>query len=139
MSYLICTLLEQADNIEECKKPDGTSLVEGPVDLSGRSTGKWAGGRGIRVGITEIAGGDEDRGGEPGGDGNVVGLRRLISRDKNRHALAKVDVKRGIANLQCVCSFDFHHLHLVPLNAEVERILQPHVAYTEPVCFSWER
>lgn len=116
--------------------PQGTSLVEGPVDLSGWAPREGPGGGGVGAGVAEVASVVEDLRGEAGGCNDVVVLGGLIGCDEDRHALSEVDVERRVADLQRVRPFDLDHLHLVALDAEVEGVLQSHVAYAEAVGLS---
>ncbi|GER39973.1 phosphoenolpyruvate carboxykinase [Striga asiatica] len=91
----------------------------------------------VGVCIAEVACGGEDRSSETSGHDNVIFLRWLVGCDKNRHALAYVNVEGRVANLHRVGPLDLHHLHLVALDSDVERVLEPNVAYPQTVRFAY--
>lgn len=107
----------------ESSQPNRAGLVEGPVDLYGRTTGRGAFDRASRVAITKNAGGSEDPRSETSGNDDVVVLSWLVCRDEHGVRLADMNIERGVSCLKGVCSLHLYKLQLVTLNPEVEGML----------------
>lgn len=99
--------------------PDGSSLVEGPIDLDSWATRRRPLDGAGRVGITENSGGGEDGSSKARRNHDVEVLSGLIRSDKNGIRLAYVNVKGREFRLEGMGAFNFHHLHSVALNSEV--------------------
>lgn len=47
-----------------------------------------------------------------------------------------MDVEGGQGGLQSMSPFNLNQLHIMPLNAKIESILETHIGYSKPVSFS---
>lgn len=120
-----------------CKKiPNWAGLIQGPINLDCRSTRGWAWYWACRVAIAKNSSGGENLVGESCGNHNVIVPSRLIRSYQHWIRLSYVNVKRRVRRLYGVCSFHFHQLHFVVLNAKVKGMFQPHIWYSQPVSFS---
>lgn len=84
----------------------------------------------------EGTGGGVDFVGEATRNDNVVILAGLVGREEDRVRLTHVNVQRRVAHLERVRSFHLNQLHLVVLDPEVQRVLQPHIRDSKPVSFT---
>lgn len=99
--------------------PDGACLVDGPVDLNGRTSRERELCRAMGVAVPEDGSRGEDRRREPAGDDDDVVRRGLISSEENRAGLADVKVKGGVLGLEGVGALDLYQDHLMALDPKV--------------------
>lgn len=100
--------------------PDGSSLLDGPIDLSGRSSRNGAWKRLLWVTVVKCCSACEDPISETSWNNNVVVLRCLISCDKHRIRLSDMNIYWVIRRLYSVSSLNFNQFHDVALNPKVE-------------------
>ena len=115
---------------------NSTGLVEGPVDLDGGPTRDWTRGWACRVGIVEGTSSCQHWRSETGWNNNVVVLSGLIGCHKHWVRLTHMHIKWGECGLKRVGPLNFHQLHLVTLDTEIERVLKANIRDPEPVCLS---
>lgn len=106
--------------------PDGTGLVEGEVNVVAGPSGQWPGSRAAGAGVADDGGREEAGGvGEAGGDDDAVVLGGAVGGEQHRERLADVDVEGGVGVLHRVRALHLDERHLVPLDLEVQCVLQP--------------
>lgn len=115
--------------------PDGASLVERKLDVV-RPRGQCLESRATGASVADHGGRVEGGVGEAGGDDDMIVHGGLVGGEQHGEGLADMNVDGGVRVLNRVSALHLDQRHIVPLDEDVERVLDTNVGNAQSVCLS---